>query len=88
MANIYFLRRNGGWFRPKAEGYTTDLAQAGLFTESQTRSYADCEGVEVIKAETIRNDIEDAAAFMGGLGVLCPRPDQLTRGAIIGLVEE
>ena len=33
-----------------------------------------------------REEYEDAADFMRGLGVECPRPDQLVRGAIIGAV--
>jgi hypothetical protein len=33
-----------------------------------------------------RHEYEDAAAFMQSIGVTCPRPDQLVRGAIIGTV--
>lgn len=31
-----------------------------------------------------RDEYEDAAEFMARLGVVCPRPDALVRGAIIG----
>lgn len=32
-----------------------------------------------------REEYEDAAEFMASLGVECPRPDDLVRGAIIGI---
>lgn len=34
-----------------------------------------------------RNEYEEAADFMASLGVECPRPDDLIRGAIIGFVD-
>lgn len=33
-----------------------------------------------------RQEYEDAADFMSGLGLVCPRPDRLYRGGIIGSV--
>lgn len=32
-----------------------------------------------------RDDYEDAAEFMATLGIICPQPDKLARGAIVGM---
>ncbi len=32
-----------------------------------------------------RDDYEEAAEFMENLGIVCPLPDRLTRGAIVGI---
>lgn len=43
----YLLRRHGAWFRPKAEGYTTEIAAAGIF-DAAARSYLDAEGLSAV----------------------------------------
>jgi len=44
----YLLRRHGAWFRPKAEGYTTEIAAAGAFDAAAARSYLDVEGLSAV----------------------------------------
>lgn len=42
----YFLRRKGGWYRAKAQGYTDDYAQAGMFSGEDARAHMKgCDGV-------------------------------------------
>ncbi len=48
----YFIRRNGGWYRPKAQGYTDDFAQAGMFSGEDARKYMT--GVEGVTAHPIK----------------------------------
>lgn len=54
---MHFLRRNGGWFRPKAQGYTDDIAQAGIFTTAEVMDYMKAEGVTAVPVASMKQDI-------------------------------
>ncbi|MBP2232471.1 hypothetical protein J2847_005800 [Azospirillum agricola] len=60
---LYLIKRHGGWFRPKAQGYTRDLAEAGIFNATTARGYIDVEGLSVWPvsaiAEQVATDIAD-----------------------------
>ena len=42
---LYFVMKRGGYFRPKAEGYTDNIADAGTWLGSDARKYLSDEGV-------------------------------------------
>lgn len=44
----YLISRHGGWFRPGAQGYTRELAHAGIFTATEARDYIDIDGLSVM----------------------------------------
>jgi hypothetical protein len=44
---LYVIRRHGGFFRPRAAGYTQDVADAGLFRKDEADRYADVEGLTI-----------------------------------------
>ena len=43
----HLIRRHGGWFRPNAQGYTTSLADAGIYPGKTARRYLDVEGLTI-----------------------------------------
>jgi hypothetical protein len=47
LVRDHLIRRHGGFFRPQAMGYTTDIAQAGFFTKEEAEGYLDVEGVTI-----------------------------------------
>lgn len=73
----YFLRRHGGWFRPKAQGYTDDIALAGTFSAEDTRGYMNAEGVTAVHVQTMKGEIwkqvGDAIARAASLSTLHQR---------------
>ena len=57
----HFIRRRGGWFRPKAQGYTTRIVEAGLFSGDEARAYQrDVEGISIYRMTAVRADLADA----------------------------
>jgi hypothetical protein len=62
--SIYLIRRHGAFFRPKAEGYTSVLANAGLFDAATARGYLGVEGLSVVPVKSVvkRAKAECAAA--------------------------
>lgn len=54
----YLISRHGGWFRPGGHGYTRDLAEAGIFTAEQARSYIDVDGLSVVRASAILTGLD------------------------------
>lgn len=51
---VYLISRNGGWFRPHAQGYTGEVADAGLFLGSDARGYLGVEGVSLTPIEDVK----------------------------------
>jgi hypothetical protein len=51
--SLYLIRRHGGYFRPEAHGYTTDLAAAGVFDGQTARGYLDVEGLSVVPVKSV-----------------------------------
>src|SRR6185312_6918413 len=56
---LYFISRHGGYFRPHAQGYTSILAHASLFTAPVARAYLDVEGLSVIPLSSVRDSLKD-----------------------------
>lgn len=73
----YFIRRHGGWFRPNAQGYTCDIAEAGLFPGVEARKYLDVDGLVVVPLASARDFIwrqsRDAVARAAKLSSLATR---------------
>jgi hypothetical protein len=63
--DAHFIRRNGGWFRPNAEGYTLRIAEAGMFSGKTAREYrAEVEGISIHPVASVRADLADDIARM------------------------
>lgn len=57
----HFIRRGGGWFRPKAQGYTLRIAEAGMFSGDEARAYkADVSDISIHPLASVRTDLADA----------------------------
>lgn len=54
---IYLIRRRGLWFRPKAQGYTDELAGVGLFDAEDARGYLAADGVSVVPYRHIQGQL-------------------------------
>lgn len=54
---LYFIKRDGAWFRPEAHGYTGDIAEAGIFPGSDARGYLSAEGVALVPVQTMKANI-------------------------------
>lgn len=54
---LYLIRRNGVLFRPNAQGYTQNLADAGVWHGNEARKYLDAEGVDLIPLTSVRDRI-------------------------------
>ena len=52
--DLYLIRRGGYWFRPKAQGYTDDLADAGMFLGKDARGYLSAEGVSLTPLSSMK----------------------------------
>jgi len=50
----FVIRRNGAFFRPNAQGYTTHIVAAGFYTREEADSYASVEGVTIEPLERYR----------------------------------
>lgn len=62
---IYLIQRRGVWYRPRAHGYTTDIAEAGRFTHAQAeRHYAQAEGVVILPVTSQADKIADRRAAL------------------------
>ncbi len=56
----HFIRRNGGWFRPNAQGYTTRVVEAGLFSGEVARAYLrDCDGISIHRMTSVQIDLAE-----------------------------
>lgn len=55
---LYLISRHGMWFRPKAEGYTSRLSEAGVFGDDDARDYLCVEGLSVVPLDSLRERIE------------------------------
>jgi hypothetical protein len=42
----YLIRKGAYWYRPKAQGYTINVDEAGRYTEAQARSYTHPNGID------------------------------------------
>jgi len=73
----YFITRHGGWYRPKAQGYTDDIAKAGIFPGIEARQHLGAEGVRVVPLELMRaeigKEIQDLLARVGYLSEIITR---------------
>lgn len=57
----HFIRRGGGWFRPRVEGYTLPIAEAGLFSGDEARAYErEVSGISIHPVASVRQDLADA----------------------------
>ena len=54
----YLISRHGSWFRPGGHGYTRDLAEAGIFTAAEARSYIDVDGLSVVRAGALLTGLD------------------------------
>lgn len=59
---IYLIRRHGGYFRPGAHGYTTEISAAGIFPGTVARGYLDVAGLSVVPLWSMRKAIEEKIA--------------------------
>lgn len=53
----HYLRRNGGWFREHAKGYTNDISEAGTFDAEVAKSHMMAEGVRAVRVEDMANRV-------------------------------
>jgi hypothetical protein len=60
----YLIRRHGGFFRPNAHGYTTDITQAGVFEKEEAERYLDVEGLTIHPLTEFREKINDELASL------------------------
>lgn len=58
----YFIKRNGGWFRHGAQGYTMELAEAGIFLGADARGYLDAEGVALVPIASMAPGLQASMA--------------------------
>jgi hypothetical protein len=42
----YLIRKGAYWYRPKAQGYTINVDEAGRYTEAQAQSYTHPNGID------------------------------------------
>jgi hypothetical protein len=56
---LYFLCRHGGYFRPKAQGYTDCMSFAAVYSAAVARDYLDVEGLSVIPLSSVRDELEE-----------------------------
>ncbi len=54
----FVIRRNGAFFRPNAQGYTTHIVAAGFYTREEADNYANVEGVTIEPLERYRAEAE------------------------------
>jgi hypothetical protein len=54
----YLIRRHGGWFRPNAQGYCTDICDAGIYDRDDAIRYLDVEGLTIHPARTLLAEAE------------------------------
>lgn len=55
---LYLIKRHGLWFRPEANGYTSNLSEAGVFGTDDARDYLCVEGLSVVPLDSLRKRIE------------------------------
>lgn len=60
-----------------------DVENRSTFTVTTARFEAQPIAIHAAKGMTVA-EYEDAAGFMASLGIQCPRPETLARGAIVG----
>lgn len=65
----YFIRRSGGWLRPGAHGYTTELDGAGVFVGTDARGYLSAEGVVLIPISTMMSEVAEEIASLANKAV-------------------
>lgn len=63
MTDLFFLKRCGLFFRPEANGYTSEILLAGIFEKGDVAGYQCVEDppVHVIPANDLRELIEEKA---------------------------
>jgi hypothetical protein len=78
---FYFIRRHGYLFRPGANGYCHKLANAGVFSAEQARSYLSVEGLSVIPVSGMREELlehlAESTAAVNALRNLLTAPGKL-----------
>ena len=80
----YFIRRNGGWFRPNASGYCIFLAGAGLYDRDDAVKYLDVVGLTIHHAVDKIADLEGEIKGHLGAMVLCEELILKIKGEIGG----
>ena len=56
----HFIMRDGGWFRAGAQGYTTRISEAGVFSGEVAQAYRrECSGISIRPLA----DMQTALAF-------------------------
>lgn len=60
MSARYFLRKRGAYYRPNSRGYTTEILEAGVYTEEEVAGYKaePRMGVSVIPVGDMRDEIQ------------------------------
>lgn len=58
MSDDWLIRKNGAWYRPSCQGYTTDLTQAGLYSESAAKARANEPGVDAVPLAEAVADVD------------------------------
>lgn len=55
---LYFVMKGGGYYRPKAEGYANDFADAGVWLGKDAKKYLQAEGVTLHPVKPMRQVID------------------------------
>jgi len=45
LLDVYFVKKEGAYYRPNALGYTYNLAEAGVFTFDEAKTHMKAQGV-------------------------------------------
>lgn len=63
----WLIRRHGAWFRPNAQGYSSEIAGAGTYTEAEARRW-DASGIEGLTIHHFSQGgvAEEIAAVLAG----------------------
>jgi hypothetical protein len=75
---MFLIRRHGAFFRPNAQGYTDHIGAAGLYSETEARSYLDVEGLTIHPITQYRAEIEIGLATFSRLAAALAEADRST----------
>lgn len=76
----YVLIKRGLYYRPKAQGYTSSLLDAGLYSDEESRER--CEGSDGVTRKRLIDVVDDIDAERNKLAERIAVLDQLRKSAL------